>query len=73
MTQPEIPNPAKIPGRPAEPLDAGDAAQALVDLGLARDYEQARGDLEEARAEVAAERAAAGAEPLVPTGIGGSR
>ena len=52
-----IPNPAKIPARPAEPLTAGDAAQALVDAGLAPDYEAARGDLEAARAAVAAERA----------------
>lgn len=59
MTQPEIPNPAKIPpARPAEPLDAGDAAAVLADLGLATDYEQAREDLEAARAQVLEERAA---------------
>ena len=40
--------------RPAEPIDAADAAQSLVDMGLAP-YEEARADIEAARAEVAAD------------------
>lgn len=54
------------PTRPTNPLTAADVAAALVDAGLASDYEQARKDVEEAREAVRVGRVVPSVASLSP-------